>query len=79
MKSDLLFVNDNSVGIIRIRFRNKFYYKDVDGNRTRDEEELTRIKALVIPPAWNDVWISPLNKGHIQATGRDNRLRKQYR
>lgn len=79
MKSDLRFVNDNSVGITRIRFRNKFYYKDVDGNRIVDQDELTRIKALVIPPAWNDVWISPLKNGHIQATGRDNKLRKQYR
>ena len=79
MKSDLRFVNDNSVGITRIKSRNKFYYKDVNGNRITDQEELKRIKGLVIPPAWNDVWISPLNNGHIQATGRDNRLRKQYR
>jgi DNA topoisomerase-1 len=50
-----------------------------DGKIIRGAEELRRIKALVIPPAWTDVWISPDPRGHLQATGRDARGRKQYR
>ena len=52
---------------------------DPDGNAIRDPEALTRIRSLVIPPAWSDVWICPRENGHIQATGRDARGRKQYR
>jgi DNA topoisomerase-1 len=53
-------------------------YLSAKGNRIRDPEQLDRIRALVIPPAWTDVWISPLQQGHLQATGRDSRRRKQY-
>ena len=56
-----------------------FAYVGVDGRRVRDADERARITALVIPPAWTDVWICPQENGHIQATGRDARGRKQYR
>ena len=48
-------------------------YLNAKGNRIRDPEQLDRIRALVIPPAWTNVWISPLPQGHLQATGRDSR------
>lgn len=54
-------------------------YVDPSGRRVRDPETLARIRALVIPPAWNEVWISPHPNGHIQATGIDARGRRQYR
>jgi DNA topoisomerase-1 len=57
----------------------KFEYHDAKGERVTDEATLARIKALVIPPAWTDVWICPDPDGHIQATARDARGRKQYR
>jgi DNA topoisomerase IB len=56
-----------------------FRYVDQDGNRLTDPEVLARIKALVIPPAWTDVWICPWPMGHIQAVGTDARGRRQYR
>ena len=54
-------------------------YLDAEGRPIRDEETLKRIKSLAIPPAWTDVWICPAPLGHIQATGRDAKGRKQYR
>jgi DNA topoisomerase-1 len=54
-------------------------YLNVDGRPIRDPATLARIKALAIPPAWTEVWICPWANGHIQATGRDARGRKQYR
>jgi DNA topoisomerase-1 len=56
-----------------------FEYFDANGSRITDESELTRIKKLAVPPAWKDVWICPSPRGHLQATGRDARGRKQYR
>src|SRR6185503_6823592 len=56
-----------------------FVYTGPDGRIIRSESELARIRSLVIPPAWTDVWISPDPRGHLQATGRDARGRKQYR
>ncbi|TQS41123.1 DNA topoisomerase IB [Cryptosporangium phraense] len=56
-----------------------FTYFDVDGSRVTDPEALARVKALVIPPAWRDVWISPYSNGHIQAVGTDDAGRRQYR
>ena len=56
-----------------------FSYRDPDGRPIRDEETLDRIRKLAIPPAWTDVWICPAPNGHLQATGRDARGRKQYR
>src|SRR5215471_11499435 len=57
----------------------RFSYLRADGSRLAETETLRRIKSLVIPPAWTDVWICPFADGHIQVTGRDARGRKQYR
>ena len=65
-------------GIRRVRRGRGFGYVDDDGQRVDDPEILTRIEELVIPPAWQDVWICPYPGGHIQATGMDERGRKQY-
>jgi DNA topoisomerase-1 len=75
----LVYVSDASPGIIRERRGGTFAYRLPSGERLADEEELARIRALVIPPAWTDVWICPTARGHLQATGRDARGRKQYR
>src|SRR5689334_11871555 len=75
----LQYVNDSRPGIRRKRAGKHFSYVDPDGNTVRDERTIGRIKALAIPPAWTDVWISANPRGHIQATGRDARGRKQYR
>ena len=65
-------------GLARRRHGRGFVYLDEDGERIDDPEVLTRIHELVIPPAWDDVWICPYPGGHIQATGIDDRGRKQY-
>src|SRR3954469_10010854 len=65
-------------GIQRRRGGRGFTYVGADGRRVDDEEVRARIHALVIPPAWKDVWICPYPGGHIQATGMDERGRKQY-
>jgi len=75
----LLYVNDDDPGITRVKTEGGFGYRDPDGRPVRDEATLARIRALAIPPAWTQVWISPSARGHIQATGRDQRGRKQYR
>jgi DNA topoisomerase-1 len=75
----LRYVSDRQPGLCRKRRGRGFVYLDLDGRSIRDEETLRRIKALAIPPAWTHVWISPHPQGHIQATGRDDRGRKQYR
>jgi len=72
-------VDCSSPGIGRRRRGKGFEYVDADGNKIMDPEVLTRIAELVIPPAWQDVWICPYPMGHIQATGVDARGRKQYR
>lgn len=74
----LRYVSDTAPGWFRQKVRNSFYYYDTRGERIRDHEKLERIKSLVIPPAWERVWISPKKNGHIQATGIDERGRKQY-
>src|SRR3954471_24051068 len=66
-------------GIRRVRRGRGFGYVDADGNRIDDAETLQRISDLVIPPAWDDVWICPAPNGHIQATGTDVAGRRQYR
>ena len=66
-------------GIERKRAGKGFTYVRADGTRLADRKEIARIRALAIPPAYNDVWICPHPNGHIQATGRDARGRKQYR
>jgi DNA topoisomerase-1 len=75
----LRYVSDLSPGIRRKRAGKAFSYLAPDGSAVRDKEIVRRIKQLVIPPAWTDVWICPDPRGHIQATGRDARGRKQYR
>ena len=75
----LRYVNDDKPGISRKRRGRYFSYFDPDEERITDEETIERIKSLGIPPAWNKVWICPNPKGHIQATGRDLKGRKQYR
>ena len=72
-------VDCSGPGIRRRRRGKGFEYLDADGNRVDDPEVLERIRELVIPPAWEDVWICPYPMGHIQATGVDARGRKQYR
>lgn len=74
----LRYVSDERPGITRRRAGKGFSYKDPDGKTIRDQKLRERIEALAIPPAWTDVWICPSTTGHIQATGRDDRDRKQY-
>src|SRR5690606_3690018 len=71
-------VTDEAPGIRRRRRGKGFSYHHPDGTAVTAEEK-ARIEAIVIPPAWTDVWICPLADGHIQATGRDERGRKQYK
>jgi len=75
----LRYVGDWQPGVLRKPREKGFVYFDRGGKRVRDAETLRRIKALVIPPAWTDVWICADPEGHLQATGRDARGRKQYR
>src|SRR5689334_17413672 len=70
---------DERAGISRRASGKTFRYIGPDGKSIRDAEVLRRIRALAIPPAWTDVWICPREDGHLQATGRDARGRKQYR
>ena len=75
----LRYVSDTTPGIRRKRAGKHFSFVGADGKPIHDPEELRRIKSLAIPPAWTDVWICPSPRGHLQATGRDARGRKQYR
>jgi DNA topoisomerase I len=75
----LRYVSDTQPGIRRKRAGKGFAYVGPDGKTIRDAKELARIRSLAIPPAYTDVWICPSPNGHIQATGRDARGRKQYR
>ena len=79
LPASLNYVDDRDPGIRRKAATKGFAYAGIDGKPVTDEATLKRIKALVIPPAWNDVWICPDASGHIQATGRDAKGRKQYR
>ncbi|UZD55865.1 DNA topoisomerase IB [Caldimonas aquatica] len=75
----LVYVNDTMPGYRRVRRGDAFEYLDTEGRPLRDEAALRRIRSLAIPPAYTDVWICPRADGHLQATGRDARGRKQYR
>jgi DNA topoisomerase-1 len=75
----LVYVSDDDPGIRRRKAGKGFAYVAPDGSPVRDERTLQRIRKLAIPPAYSDVWICPRPNGHIQATGRDARGRKQYR
>jgi len=76
----LRYVNDETLsGIRRVGGKNRFRYVAPNGSTIRDVSATQRIRELAIPPAWRDVWICPDPRGHLQATGRDARGRKQYR
>src|ERR1051326_6511012 len=75
---NLVYVSDSQPGIQRVKNHENFEY--IAGDlKLEDEEELRRIKKLVIPPAWENVWICLLPNGHLQATGLDLKKRKQYK
>lgn len=78
-EAGLRYTSDAQPGIRRTKHGSTFRYHAPNGRRITDAAELARIRALVIPPAWQDVWICTDPRGHIQATGRDARGRKQYR
>jgi DNA topoisomerase-1 len=75
----LEYTNDYTPGIIRKKVGKGFVYKMPEGQTVKDGKTLKRIKSLVIPPAWTEVWICTNSRGHLQATGRDAKGRKQYR
>ena len=75
----LRYIVSEGPGIVRKRVGRGFSYIGPDHRPVKDRAELERIRSLAIPPAWTDVWISPIKTGHIQAIGRDARGRKQYR
>jgi DNA topoisomerase-1 len=75
----LRYVTDDEPGIRRRKSGKGFTYVDPQGQTVRDAKTLERIRKLAIPPAWTDVWVCPRPNGHLQATGRDARGRKQYR
>lgn len=78
-EAGLRYVSDDQRGYTRQRRGKKFVYFDTEGKEIRDEARILRLDRLGIPPAYTDVWICPSPHGHLQATGRDDRGRKQYR
>jgi DNA topoisomerase-1 len=76
--ADLRYVTDEQSGFTRHRNGSGFFYVNGRGLQVRDRQKVKRIDALAIPPAWTDVWICRFAEGHLQATGRDDRGRKQY-
>jgi DNA topoisomerase-1 len=78
-RADLNYVGCDGEGIRRLRSGSGFHYRLAHGSSRVPARTLARIRALAIPPAWTDVWICPDEDGHVQATGRDARGRKQYR
>jgi DNA topoisomerase-1 len=79
VRAGLRYVNDGQPGLSRFKHGRGFVFKDAAGRRVTNPVTLKRVRALAIPPAWTDVWISATPRGHIQAIGRDARGRKQYR
>ena len=79
VEAGLIYVSDQEPGIRRVGPKSKFSYLDPAGKAVRDDATLKRIRSLVIPPNWSNVWICANPRGHLQATGRDARDRKQYR
>jgi DNA topoisomerase IB len=78
-RAGLVYVDDDRPGITRQRSGKGFRYRRPRGDLVRDAATLARIRRLAIPPAWTEVWICPQPRGHVQATGRDARGRKQHR
>src|SRR5438874_2679286 len=79
IRARLRFVSDSGRGVRRLRCGGSFRYLDWRGRPVRDPAVLARIRRLALPPAWTDVWICTRPDGHLQATGRDAKGRKQYR
>ena len=79
MPEGLSFANDKTPGFTRTKRGKSFVYRQANGQLLCDVEQIARIKKLAIPPAYTAVWICPHPQGHVQATGRDARGRKQYR
>ncbi len=77
--ASLRYMSDDGPGIRRKRAGTGWSFAGIDGKPIHERETLRRIRSLAIPPAWTDVWISPREHGHLQATGRDVKGRKQYR
>jgi DNA topoisomerase-1 len=77
--ASLVYVSDRDPGYKRLKRGSSFIYVSHDGKKIRDPQIIGRIRSIVIPPAWDDVWICRLENGHIQATGYDLKRRKQYR
>ena len=75
----LRYVRETKVGFTRTKVKDSFRYIDTDGTRLQDPDHLERIRQMVIPPAWERVWICPSPEGHLQAVGFDAKGRKQYR
>ncbi len=78
-EAGLVHVSDAMPGISRLRVGDEFVFIDPSGHRIADDRTLARIRSLAVPPAYEKVWICPLENGHLQATGIDARARKQYR
>jgi DNA topoisomerase-1 len=78
-RAQLVYVSDSEPGIRRKGAPKRFWYVSPTGEKLGEGKTVQRIRGLAIPPAWTDVWISPDPNGHIQATGRDQKGRKQYR
>jgi DNA topoisomerase-1 len=78
-QAGLRYTSDEQPGIYRKSAGKEFVYVDECGKRIRDRTTLERIRSLVLPPAWSEVWICRHADGHLQATGRDDKGRKQYR
>lgn len=79
MSSGLIFVEDTMPGITRRRSGRYWAYFDANGERITDRDEIDRLNAIALPPAYRNAWFCPRPNGHIQATGQDDRGRKQYR
>jgi DNA topoisomerase-1 len=78
-EAGLIYTSDSEPGIRRVRKGRSFAYLDAEGRPVRDAGTMDRIRSLAVPPAWKDVWICARPRGHLQATGRDDRGRKQFR
>src|SRR3954464_11507239 len=78
-EAGLRYVSDEQAGYTRKKKGDDFEFFDTKGELITDEARILRIKRIGIPPAWTDVWVCPSANGHLQATGRDARHRKQYR
>ena len=77
-KEQLRYASDDKDGFIRQKIGKNFNYYDTEGKRIKEKDVILRIETLSVPPAWKNVWISPKENTHLQATGIDDKNRKQY-